>query len=78
MRLTEVTGEVERRGRWRIDDLFEAISRLSRMHGEDVGRWWATAWELHVWGFHEAKAARSYVAERIKDVGNPVKLAEPT
>jgi len=55
MRLTEVTGEVERRGRWRIDDLFEAISRLSRMHGEDVGRWWATAWELHVWGFHEAK-----------------------
>ena len=78
MRLTEITGEVERRGGWRTDDLFEAISRLSRMHGEDVRRWWATAWELHVWGFHEAKATRSYVAARIKDVENLVKLAEST
>jgi len=75
-KLTDIVERVRERGRWRYEDFFEGISRLRKIYGDDVRRWWGTAWELHVWGFHEAKASRQYLEERIEDVRKLVGLVE--
>ncbi|RLE57475.1 MAG: hypothetical protein DRJ40_02660 [Thermoprotei archaeon] len=74
-RLRSIVERVEKRGRWKVEDLFDAISELRQIYSDDIRRWWDSAWNLHVWGFHEAKATKRYVEERIRDVEELVKLA---
>ena len=73
--LKEIIEKVEKRGRWKAEDFFEAVSMLRQVYGDDIRRLWSTAWELHVWGFHEAKATNKYVKERAEDVRKLVELA---
>ena len=48
--------EVKRRGRWDTWILGRASSSLARVLGEERIRvTWALAYDVHVWGFHEAK-----------------------
>ncbi len=74
--IKRVIDRARERGRWRADDLFEAVSELRRIYGDEIRRMWSTALELHVWGFHEAKVTREYVMERAEDVERLVRLAE--
>ena len=74
--IEKILKKVKERGRWRVDDLFEGVSELRKIFGDDVRRWWSTAWELHVWGFHEAKATKEYVEERIEDIKKFLELTE--
>ncbi|RLE83261.1 MAG: hypothetical protein DRJ67_12570 [Thermoprotei archaeon] len=74
--LGDIARRVRERGRWRTDDFFEAVSELRRVYGDNIRRWWDTAWNLHVWGFHEAKATRRYVEERIEDVKRLVEMVK--
>jgi len=59
-----------REGRWWAQLLGKAARRLARMLNEPrIESAWAVAYEVHVWGFHEAK----YDVEDIKD---DIKYAE--
>ncbi|ABL79091.1 PaREP1 family protein [Thermofilum pendens] len=61
--------EVRRRGRWDAWLLGQASTDLSRILGEDRIRFaWATAYDVHVWGFHEAKY-------RLEDVESALPIA---
>ena len=54
-RVTDIIRRVKGRGRWKTEDFFNASSTLRNVYGDKLRRHWSTAWELHVWGFHEAK-----------------------
>jgi len=56
-------GEVEKRGRWDTWILGKAATRLAVQLGEErIRAAWAYAYDIHVWGFHEAK----YEIEEVK------------
>jgi len=64
--LAEVHGLEEykkalREGRWYTYELSSASIKLSKTLGEWVLRGWEAGYELHVWGFHEAKYGREEV-----------------
>ncbi len=62
--------EVEKRGRWDTWLLGRAATDLSRkLNEERVSLAWSKAYEINVWGFHEAKY-------RIEDVEIALPLAE--
>jgi len=62
--------EVERRGKWDTWLLGMAATDLSRLLKEDRVRFaWTVAYDVHVWGFHEAKY-------RVEDVEAALPLAE--
>ena len=66
--INDIIKRVKERGRWKVDDFFEAISILRKIYGDEIRRYWSTAWEFHVWGFHEAKATKEYILERIEEL----------
>ena len=72
--INDIIKRVKERGRWKVDDFFEAISILRKIYGDEIRRYWSTAWEFHVWGFHKAKATKEYVLERIEDIKKLVEL----
>ncbi len=74
--LTDILSKVEERGRWRAEDLFQAVAELSKRLGDEIRRCWHTAWTLHVWDFHEAKATRDHVEASAKDIELLVRLAK--
>lgn len=54
--------EVRRRGRWDTWLLGMAATELSERLGEErVSLAWAKAYEIHVWGFHEARYGIEHV-----------------
>jgi len=56
-------GEVEKRGKWEAWILGKAATRLAVQLGEErIRAAWAYAYDIHVWGFHEAK----YEIEEVK------------
>jgi len=64
--LVEVHGLEEyrralREGRWYTYELSSASIKLSKTLGEWVLRGWEAGYELHVWGFHEARYGREEV-----------------
>jgi len=49
-------GEVEKRGRWDTWILGKAATRLAVQLGEErIRAAWLYAYDIHIWGFHEAK-----------------------
>ena len=57
-----------REGRWWVQLLGKASRRLSKILNEPrITDVWARAYEIHVWGFHEAKYGIEDIAE---EVGN--------
>ncbi len=72
----DVYKEVEEEGKWTVTLLFKSVERMAVKLGDEVRRYWNTAWTLHVEGFHETRLESSYVAGSIKDVEELVKLAE--
>ncbi|MEZ0290247.1 MAG: PaREP1 family protein [Sulfolobales archaeon] len=73
-RVEEIIARVRERGRWRSEDLFNAVTMLRSVYGDEIRRLWNTAWTLHVWGFHEAKATKEYVEASVRDVELLVEL----
>jgi uncharacterized protein (UPF0332 family) len=72
--IKEIIRRVGLRGRWKTDDFFDTVNILKKTYGDDIRRWWNTAWTLHVWGFHEAKATKEYVEANIQDIEHLVNL----
>ncbi len=72
--LAEILGKVRSRGRWKTEDFFEAINILRERYGDNIRRIWNSAWTLHVWGFHEAKATKEYVKANIQDIRDLIDL----
>ena len=74
--LSDILGKVEKRGRWTVTELEDAVEAIA----EKVGDWfrssWDTAWVLHVWGFHEAKLDAKAVKLRAPSVEKMVEEAE--
>ena len=62
--------------RWKAERLFEAVSRLAGKLGDDVRKWWNTAWVLHVEGFHEARLDSEDVKRNGRYVEAIVRAAE--
>jgi hypothetical protein len=56
---------VEKRGRWTVAELEEAVELISQRVGEWFIASWDSAWALHVWGFHEAKLDSKAVKIRV-------------
>jgi hypothetical protein len=56
---------VEKRGRWAVAELEEAVELISQRVGEWFITSWDSAWALHVWGFHEAKLGSKAVKIRV-------------
>jgi uncharacterized protein YuzE len=67
--------EAAERGRWSSQLLFDAASELAEKLGDDVRRWWNTAWVLRVEGYREARLKSDAVRENAKDVEALVNLA---
>lgn len=61
---------IRRRGRWDTWLLGQAATDLSRLLGEEKIRYaWTIAYDVHVWGFHEAKY-------RVEDVESAIPIVE--
>lgn len=73
--LSDIISRVEERGRWTVTDLDRAARLLAKRHGKWVLQALSYAWDLHVWGFHEAKFDSEAVRERIPEVERLVNLA---
>ncbi len=57
--------------------LFKAVTSIAKgLKNEEVRRYWAVAWTLHVEGFHEARLEVDYIREQAGDIEELVKLAE--
>jgi hypothetical protein len=56
---------VEKRGRWTVAELEEAVELISQRVSEWFITSWDSAWALHVWGFHEAKLDSKAVKIRV-------------
>jgi len=63
-------------GRWRADLLYNAVIALSAKLGEEVRRWWRTAWFFHIEGFHEARLESSHIVADYGDVESLVYLSK--
>ena len=64
------------KGRWYTYLLSMASKTLSERLGDWVIDGWNSAYDLHVWGFHEGKLALDYVkigAEKVKKMLNEAK-----
>jgi len=69
--------EVAEEGRWTSPLLFKAVTQIARtLKNEQIRRYWAVAWTLHVEGFHEGRLDIDYIREQTKDIEDLVKLAE--
>jgi len=64
--------EAMEKGRWTTDLLFRAAGRM----GRDIRRCWASAWALHVEGFHEMRLKIGIIKEMVEDIEELVKFAE--
>lgn len=57
--------------------LFKAVTQIERnLNNEEIRRYWAVAWTLHVEGFHEGRLDIDYIKEEAKDIEKLIKLAE--
>jgi len=69
--------EVAEEGRWTSLLLFKGVMEIARsLKNEEIRRYWAVAWTLHVEGFHEGRLSIEYVKEQAKDIEELVKLVE--
>jgi hypothetical protein len=69
--------EVVEEGRWTSPLLFKAVTQIARtLKNEQVRRYWAVAWTLHVEGFHEGRLSIDYIKEQAEDIEELVRLAE--
>ena len=68
--------EAAERGRWLSQLLFDAASGLAEKLGDDVRRWWNTAWVLRAESYREARLKSDAVRENAKDVEALVNLAK--
>lgn len=65
-----------REGRWYTYLLSMASKTLSKALGDWVINGWNSAYDLHVWGFHEGKLSLDYVkigVEKVKEMLNEAK-----
>jgi len=46
--LRSIVKRVRKRGGWSVEDFFDAVSELREIYGDDIWRWWDSAWSLHV------------------------------
>ncbi|MDT7887711.1 MAG: PaREP1 family protein [Desulfurococcales archaeon] len=63
--LEEILRRVEKRGRWTVTDLENAVEAISEKLGEWIIASWGEANYLHIWGFHEAKLDSKAVKLRL-------------
>lgn len=63
--LENILSRVRERGRWTAVELEKAVLAISKRLGEWFFNAWDHAWNLHVWGFHEAKFDSEDVRERL-------------
>ncbi len=63
-------------GRWFTHWLGSAVNKLVRALGDWVLSGWASAYFLHVWGFHEAKLTINDITGYIDEVERMVREAE--
>ena len=63
--LSDILKIVERKGRWTVTELEEAVELISQRVGEWFITSWDSAWAVHVWGFHEAKLNSKAVKIRV-------------
>jgi len=69
--------EAEEKGRWTSPLLFKAVVEIARsLRNEEIRKYWAVAWTLHVEGFHEARLDIDYIREELGDIEKLVKLVE--
>ncbi len=72
--------QASKEGRWYTYWLASAVNRLTK----DLGNWilngWNSAFNLHVWGFHEVKLSTSDITEYLRKVkemlDNVIKILE--
>ncbi len=67
--------EENKRGRWTVPLLFNAVRRLSAIENKEIVHWWDAAWFLHVEGFHEARLDIEQVKFRFKFIEDLVRFA---
>jgi hypothetical protein len=63
--LSDILKTIERKGRWTVTELEEAVELISQRVGEWFITSWDSAWAVHVWGFHEAKLNSKAVKIRV-------------
>lgn len=71
----EAYADAEQKGRWTVSLLEKAVRELSEKFGDDIRRWWDTAYRLHVNGFHETKLTIDDVNIRVSDIDRLVKFS---
>lgn len=64
--LSDILKTIERKGRWTVTELEEAVELISQRVGEWFITSWDSAWAVHVWGFHEAKLNSKAVKIRVQ------------
>jgi hypothetical protein len=63
--LSDILKTIERKGRWTVTELEEAVELISQRVGEWFITSWDSAWVVHIWGFHEAKLNSKAVKIRV-------------
>jgi hypothetical protein len=63
--LSDILKTIERKGRWTVTELEEAVELISQRVGEWFITSWDSAWAVHVWGFHEAKLNSKAIKIRV-------------
>jgi hypothetical protein len=63
--LSDILKIVERKGRWTVTELEEAVELISQRVGEWFITSWDSAWAVHIWGFHEAKLNSKAIKIRV-------------
>jgi hypothetical protein len=63
--LSDILKTIERKDRWTVTELEEAVELISQRVGEWFITSWDSAWAIHVWGFHEAKLNSKAVKIRV-------------
>jgi hypothetical protein len=63
--LSDILKTIERKGRWTVTELEEAVELISQRVGEWFITSWDSAWAIHVWGFHEAKLNSKAIKIRV-------------
>jgi len=62
-------GEAAKRGKWDTWILGKAATRLAQQLGEErIKAAWSYAYEIHVWGFHEAKYGIDIVKQTLPHI----------
>ena len=61
--------EARKEGRWWTKLLSKAAKTLSiRLNEPTINRGWSIAYDLHVWGFHEAVLTIDHIKASVKDI----------